>query len=193
MATIVGGLEAEALTEDEIFSLGMSSIVHNGESDEDNEFVAESITEGSLLNLPQTDKEGRQIISWRQFLELGRIGARVDPYALRVVRPGRMGRWTIQASKYLKWYGLGYCHQDDHAGWKNLTGRDAPGAVKSTPKRQTTNAVELEPGVHIYYCRDKYPDCSRFFDNPAGLKVHWNRDHGEVPSMARKRKAVEAS
>lgn len=105
MATMLNGVSAETLTEDEALALGLSTIVHAGQIDPDNYAVNAAL---SSAGLPQVDKEGRPIISFKQYEEIGRVGGRVDNYAIRVMRPGVRGTWIVQASKYLKWYGLGY-------------------------------------------------------------------------------------
>ena len=105
MATMIGDVSAETLTEDEALALGVSTIVHAGQIDPDNYAVSASL---AAAGLPQIDKEGRPIISFKQYEEIGKAGGRVDSYAIRVMRPGTRGTWIVQASKYLKWFGLGY-------------------------------------------------------------------------------------
>lgn len=105
MATMIGDVSAETLTEDEALALGVSTIVHAGEIDPDNYAVNAALASAGV---PQVDKEGRPIISFKQYEEIGRASGRVDGYALRVMRPGARGTWIVQASKYHKWFGLGY-------------------------------------------------------------------------------------
>ena len=102
---MIGDVSAETLTDDEALALGLSSIVHAGQMDPDNYAVNAMLSQGGV---PQVDREGRPIISFRQFEEVSASGGRVDGYAIRVMRPGHRGTWTVQASKYHKWFGLGY-------------------------------------------------------------------------------------
>lgn len=155
---------AETLTEDEALSLGMSTIVHGGVADPDNEFI------DAMLNnpdqAPQQDRDGRPIISYKQYLAMGKTNQRLDNYALRMFRPGSRGVWPIQATKFIKWYGLGY----RPLGEKEATASPAP-------KRPV---VMDESGPTIFFCKDKYPECGRFFDTPKGLQWHWKKDHETV-------------
>ena len=232
MASVLGGLEAEVLSDAEARTLGFETIVHNGEIDPDNSLV-ESLLRGG--EVPAVDKVGRPIISYKQFVEIQSAGGRLDAYALRVKLPGYAGQWLIQASKYIKWFGLGYeavgipvleTHAagalryrleqeligsldfDDDAN-ENQTRRRAEQAVRKARKAIDSEIVQRIEGVEtarrnvhlertgevvrrataaaapadvtIYFCKDKYPDCARFFDTDRGLKWHWRKDHGESP------------
>lgn len=223
MATLIGDVSAETLTEDEALALGISTIVHAGEIDPDNYAVSAAL---QTAGIPQMDKEGRPIISYRQYTEIGKAGGRVDGYALRVLRPGTRGTWIVQASKYLKWFGLGYealgCPPEhthlaaeirrsieaEMASALDLEGLDERQSAKKIEQFINKNAKavaqeisdRMQPrgskrpvrtvqpveaavdtdGITLYYCRDKYPDCKRVFDNDKGLKFHWRKEHEGV-------------
>ena len=221
MATMIGDVSAETLTEDEALALGVSTIVHAGQIDPDNYAVSASLASAGL---PQVDKEGRPIISFKQYEEIGAVGGRVDGYAIRVMRPGARGTWIVQASKYLKWFGLGYeavgsppenTHlgmalrkqiQDELEATVDTEGLDERAAARkieqfihkhsaaiadeiaarmgtkrAAPRRpaKTIQPVEAtgDDSITLFYCRDKYPECKRVFDNEAGLKFHWRKQH----------------
>lgn len=218
MATMIGDVTAETLTDTEALALGVSSIVHGGELDPDNEVVNARLAGGGL---PQTDKEGRPIISYRQYEEISRAGGRLDQYAMRMIRPGYRGTWVIQASKYLKWFGLGYegvgcppekthmasdirrevedelrnqiewaedvseitmqrkAEQFIHKHKEQIAAEIARRMGRTVSKRpvRTVTPVDTSDEITIFYCKDKYPECSRFFDNDKGLKFHWRKDH----------------
>lgn len=221
MATMIGDVSAETLTEDEALALGVSTIVHAGQIDPDNYAVSASLASAGL---PQVDKEGRPIISFKQYEEIGAVGGRVDGYAIRVMRPGARGTWIVQASKYLKWFGLGYeavgsppekTHlaaavrqqvEGELADSVDTDGLDERQSAKKieqfiiknaravseeisrrmgvkTPARRPVRTVEPveaaadTEGITLFYCRDKYPECKRVFDNEAGLKFHWRKQH----------------
>lgn len=167
-----------ALSESEVQELGLSSIVNAGNFDQDNPLMNAIGTP-----LPQTDKVGRQVISYDQYKQLDKIGARMDNYALRMIWPGRAGVNTIQASKFLKWWGLGYRPLgiiDDIAKKRKMVapvGKDG----------------EMPDDVAVYWCREKYEDCPRFFDTQRGLKFHWNRDHGEDGKIAKRRPTAKVN
>ena len=222
MATMIGDVSAETLTEDEALALGVSTIVHAGQIDPDNYAVSAAL---SAAGLPQIDKEGRPIISFKQYEEIGKAGGRVDGYAIRVMRPGTRGTWLVQASKYIKWFGLGYeavgspperTHlgvavrkqvEDELAGTVDVDGLDERatmrkieqfihkhsvaiaeeistrmGVRKVAPRRpaktvQPVDTAADTDSITLFYCRDKYPECKRVFDNEAGLKFHWRKQH----------------
>lgn len=166
--------------------LGLSNIIHAGESDADN-----PVAEFMASNNVQTDRDGRQIISYHQFVEFSRRSVRLDNYAMKMRWPGKRGSRTIQASKYLKWLGAGYIpvgvNADDMENFgAEMQARyayDAEVLGTEFPVRRRTkfNASVPEEAVDltIYRCSDKYADCARFFDSSKGLKTHWGKDHGE--------------
>ena len=235
MATVVDGVTADTLTDDEALALGLSSIVHAGQLDPDNYAVNAAL---STAGLPQLDKEGRPIISYKQYKEIGNAGGRMDGYAMRVMRPGHRGTWLVQASKYLKWFGLGYEAVGGPPEESHLAGeirRQVEGELAATvdtdgsDERQATRKIEQfilkhsksisdeiakrmgrptqakrpvrtaqpiddsddEDAVTIFYCKDKYPDCKRFFDTSKGLNFHWSKDHGERPIKRPKEQVTE--
>lgn len=154
------------LSEEDLQGLGLNSIINGKNFDADNP-IASSMASSVL---PQTDKIGRQIISYKQYLELKKLGARLENYALRMIWPGKNIVNTIQASKLQKWWGLGY--------------RPIGEIQENAKKRKLVPPVQdgaIPEDVDIFWCRDKYPDCGRFFDSQKGLTFHWNRDHGEAP------------
>lgn len=157
------------LSDAESLELGVDPIVDA--SDPDNPTVT------ALGNIPQTDRQGRPVISLKQKEELHANGARLDQYALRMYLPHlpNKGPWLIQASKYLKWFGKGYRSVSDR---------------KPQPKpMRVLHSAEDE--VTIYRCADKYADCKRFFDTQKGLESHWRTEHGEM-NKARARVVASA-
>lgn len=153
-----------AMSEAELQELGLNSIVTAGNLDSNNPMI-----DAIGAPLQSTDKAGRQIVSYKQYQELSKIGARLDNYAIRMVYPGKNTINTIQASKYLKWYGLGY--------------RPLGMLDDVVKKRTITRSVDnvLPEDVQLYFCREKYPDCTRVFDREKGLTSHWKLEHGEAP------------
>lgn len=186
---------AETISEAEALSLGIGAgPIHAGEfSDPDNPLVESFLSDRGL---PQTDKEGRPIISYRQYVELGNMSARMDGYAMLVARVDKAGRWPIQASKYLKWYGLDYCHPDDKEGWNRLLkmyGMLKPQRRGPAPQVGAHPTTAPTPAARtVYECSEKYPDCSRFFDTAEGLKFHWRKDHEGMVVAKRRRPSVVA-
>lgn len=176
--------EAATLSYDEVEALGFSNIVHAGQYEDPDNMIAESMMAG----VPSTDREGRQIISYSQFKRLSKMGHRLDNFAMRMKWPGRQGQRTIQASKYLKWLGAGYIPvgvtEEDLATFSdemiNRYRYDAEMSGNVIKRRKVAPVAEEQgDGVVIYWCKDKYADCTRFFDSSRGLKTHWGRDHGE--------------
>lgn len=182
MSTVVGGLTATRITDEEARAGGLNSnIGPNGMDivpDPDSHLVNMLRQSG----LPQTDKEGRPVISYKQYQDLLKSDVRMDGYVLRVYLPGRQGMYLVQASKYLKWYGRGF----------RPVAERAVQAVRNeeTPARRRAQAEEALPEVTIFYCHDKYPDCTRFFDRKKGLETHWRTEHGEMAT--RRAKAIKA-
>lgn len=164
MAELVSVLDIE-----EAEAMGLANIFHAGQLEEDNPAV-----DYLKANVAMQDRDGRQIISYKQYLELSDIGARLDNYAMRMQWPGSAKVNTIQASKYLKWYGLGYrppALLEEHAR-KQRASREY--------SRDVAVPSSLPEDVTLFFCRDKYSDCKRVFDTQKGLKFHWNKDHGEM-------------
>ena len=180
------------MTEEEVQNeLGFGGIVHAGFSDDDNPTV-DSVLRGKA---PRQDKEGRQIISFRQYKELSRLGHRLDNYAMLMRWPTSTKANPIQASKYLKWYGLGYdavgAPLDETHAYRELVlefkdaGMEEDMAEKRAKAELGGFGTSVIPTVVAdddvrYKCSDKYADCKRFFDNPRGLKMHQLKDHQEV-------------
>lgn len=166
MATVVGPLAAETLSDDEARSIGIDPMMLN--IDPDN-----SAVQGLNDDIPQTDRQGRPVISFSQYLHLQSVNVRLDNYVLRVFHPKVPGKtYLIQASKWLKWYGR---------GWRSISERPQSRAVRQLERS--------EDEVTIYRCSDKYPDCKRFFDTQKSLEAHWRTEHGEM-SKARARAAA---
>ena len=179
------------MSDDEVIAMGMSPIVNDGQlsSPLDNPVVEELLAGGGL---PQTDRAGRPVISFSQYLRLRKQG-NLSNYSLWVERPGSKGAWTIQASKYRKYLSAGYeavGAPDNHRHTVQeliQIGMDARQAVAVVEGRKSKKAapvlVRNDEGdfedTKVYWCREKYPDCKRFYDNPTGLKAHWGKDHGE--------------
>lgn len=176
------------LSDDEVLALGLSSIVSDGQVD-GGDMGFDHIGGG----MPENDGDGRRVVSWEAFGAIQRSGQRVDGLALRVIRPGVMSvrgkTWLIQASKYLKWYGYGYCHPNDLQGMATLTGKPIQKVV-STPKRSVAQ-TETDSDFTVYRCADKYADCTRFFDLKKGLEAHWRLEHG-VNAVKRRRSSATA-
>lgn len=170
---------AQTLSEKDMLDMGFSPVVHAGQVDMDNPLVEAFLSEGA----PQQDREGRQIISWRQFQEMQKRGDRLDNYAMRMYWPGYAGTSPIQATKYHKWYGQGMRAVGDATSVKVVNRlRDA------LNKQIEASSVPLDEGTELFRCTDKYPTCKRFFDSARGLKFHWQKDHGEKIISTRNRK-----
>lgn len=188
-----------SISHEEQLGLGLGSVVHGGEIIDPDSALAMAEQMAKETGLPGRDKEGRPIISYKQYLDLSYANADMSTYALRMTHVKRSGLWTIQASKLQRWWGLGYRPR----GWTpELQGRidavkatlgrrtadDKPrpiGSVldlpevtpmSSTPKR----AITADSDVVVYFCNEKYPDCKRFFDTKRGLSRHWKLDHEGV-------------
>lgn len=135
--------------------------------------------EQAAMGMPSRDKVGRVIISWNQFQEQSRTGANLADYAIRLVRPGKRGVYTGQASKLQKFWGKGYRPLGYNEQAKSV-------AAKTATRPTVAESAPAPDAPKIFFCSDKYPDCTRFFDNPKGLKFHWNQPaekggHGEAP------------
>lgn len=151
------------LTDDEALALGLDPIFGGG--DPDNQMVEAMMASGDL---PVQDKEGRPVISYKQYLDIRKFKGDVSRYAIRVFRTGVPNKtWLVQASKLRKWQSYGY----------TSVGEVVKGV---TPKRRAQPSPNA-PSVKIFYCSDKYPDCKRFFDKEKGLAFHWRKEHGEAP------------
>ena len=188
-----------AMTEQEVLDSGMSPIVTDGQltAPLDNQMVEELIATG---NLPQTDKEGRPIISFSQYQRM-RKKVDLSRYSMWMERPGTKGAWTMQASKYLKHFRNGYeaigapqefRHNIDELMRLGMTPQAAQIAVRASSRIDRAPTVDGGGPIdtrRFFECRDKYPDCERFFDKAEGLRAHWGRDHGE---WAAKRKPSAA-
>ena len=161
-------MDINTLSEEDAHALGLSTVVSGGAIVDPDSMMVEAIIEGG--GLPQTDRDGRPIISFRQYEQLQKADARLDGYALRMTFPGQKGTWPIQASKYLKWYGLGY----------RAIGEEANKPKRTAQRPAPVKAAEV-PDVTVFMCMDKYPDCKRFFDTKRGLEFHWRKEHGEAP------------
>jgi hypothetical protein len=172
--------EIRTLSEEEALDQGLSTSFTNG-ADPDNPMFELDNESG----LPPTDNEGRAVISWRQYQKLRNNPQpfrRLDNYALRVMAQSKQGpvSKTVQASKLLKWWGLGY----RPVGYKEATKQK----VNPAPKRPV-EAVADTPKV--YFCADAYPDCPRFFDTQPGLTFHIKKVHTAAMKPRKARKAAE--
>ena len=197
------------MEEEEIQALGMSSVVHAGQySDDDNPVVSSSVQ-----GIAQQDRDGRQIISFRQFLELTDLGAPLHNYALRIQWPGKNTTQTIIASKYIKWFGIGYRPLGYEELMRDYNKRkraaalvkakleaekraadgldsnediesEAPAIIAKRAddivREKLQEIADAKDEVTVFRCRDKYPDCKRFFDSQRGLGAHWRLDHKEL-------------
>jgi len=193
----VAEITAQVLSDREAESMGMGTIVNGGQiaSPVDNVMVEEMIASGTL---PQTDKEGRPIISFSQYQRLRKKG-NLSNYSMWMERPGTRGAYTMQASKYMKfyrkgWEAVGATPVDRHSVADlvdiGMSASAAQMAVQSrTPVAKRAAPQSVDNGLTMFRCNDKYPDCGRFFDNRKGLQLHWNKDHGEVASLSRKKVA----
>ena len=177
-------VSAQTLSPAEVEELGLSNIIHEGEMEAmDNPLVEAMMKRGAA---PTTDKAGRPILSYRQYIEVKKSGARMDNYAMLMRWPGKSVVQPMQASKFLKYLGMGYIpvgvSEKDLLGFsddlkeKYAYDAEVRGLTYSKPARKT-ESVDNE--VTIYRCSDKYPDCERFFDRVRGLSWHWKKDHSE--------------
>lgn len=192
------------MEEAEVQAMGLNSIIHAGA-------VEDNIAVNAILSgqTPQQDKEGRQIISYRQFQELSSRGSRLADYAMWMHWPGDTKGRIVQASKFLKWYGLGWEPvggpvEQTHAFRAAVVelqeaGLDGDTAVMEAKNRfnraqeriranRQVSVLTPDQDANIFFCKDKYEDCPRFFDNQKSLTFHWNKDHGEIPSLRKSKK-----
>ena len=166
-------VDVKVLTEGEVRDLNIPSIMSgNNFADPDN-YIVDTEQSGSVA---QQDRDGRQIISYRQYKELSAKGSRLDNYAVRMYWPNRSGSWPIQASKYHKWFGLGY----------RPVGEVSEAAKVRMELRAEGMEETAESDRKFFECKTKYPTCERFFDSAKGLKTHWGRDHGEWSMKSKK-------
>ena len=166
------------------------------------------------VNAPRYDGRGRDIISYRQFRQLQERDADMRKYALDMHIAGRANsRVVLPASKYLKHWSQGYeivgADVEETHLFSDLRRRfqlrgmeheDACDAARKAIAQQRLGQAPRAPAIQveaeelgdvtIYWCRDKYPDCNRFYDNERGLKFHWRNDHGEAPIGKHRPKAV---
>ena len=163
--------------------------------------LVESILTGN--NAPRYDSRQRLVISYRQYKELQERDAQMSQYALEMTLPSKPHvRQLVPASKYLKYWGqglevVGAPLEETHVFADTLRrlrlrGVEQEEAIKQTREaiatrnRKAHNPVELPSAnlpedVTIFWCKDKYPNCTRFYDNARGLQFHWRNDHGEAP------------
>lgn len=173
-------LDVETVSIEEAEAAGLPSIVHGGMIDADNSAV-EALWQGNAP--PQQDRDGRQIISYKQYKELLKRNAPLHNYAMRMVWPGQRRVQTIQASKFHKWWGYGYIPvgitAEDVRGMSEEAQQrfKAAGFVESVKVSREGNLEEVE--TVIFRCKDTHPECKRFFDSEKGLKTHWRLDHKE--------------
>lgn len=154
------------LTDEEIQAWGLENLVDKGAPDN-------PIVDAMLRGEGRTDPRGRPIISYRQYLEMMASGQRLDNYML--VMQGPTGKGLVQASKFQKWFGEGFrppelLAQAEKAATK-LTEKQAMVAERDRP------TVVGKDQVQIYPCRDKYPECPRFFDTPKARQTHYGLEH----------------
>lgn len=159
--------EAEALNAEIEGQLGFASGNMAGDSSGDLSPIVRPINDNAsveaLLQAAKrfedaTDSRSRPIISYRQFRMLEALGARLDGFALRMRGP--MGEGPVQASKYLKFFGMGYRPVEAYAP-------DGKEAAK-------------DEGPMLYWCSDKYPECGRFFDSERSRSTHWGLEHKRI-------------
>lgn len=179
------------IPEPELQEMGLSSIVHLGQFDDPDNPTVETVLRGKA---PRQDKDGRQIVSYKQYKELSKMGHRLDNYSMLMRWPGSMKTNPVQASKFLKWFGAGYDAvgapvEETHAFRDLVVEFKEMGLEEDEAKKRAlaelgsygqavqTSMSTPRPDVVAYYCREKYPDCGRFFDNPRGLMIHQKKDH----------------
>ena len=179
----------------------------------DNPLVAAILT-GE--NMPRYDGRGRLVISFRQYTELQKRNAMMSQYSLEMTLPSKPNvRTLLPASKYLKHWGNGYevvgaPLEETHAYADTLRrlrlrGVEQDEAIAETRRliaardrvAQAPRTLPVESSipedVTLFFCRDKYPDCKRVFDNTRGLQFHWRNDHGEAPIGRHKAKFAAAA
>jgi hypothetical protein len=151
--------------------------------------------------MPRYDARGRLVISFRQYNELQERNAQMSQYSLEMCLPSKPHvKQLVPASKYLKFWGNGYeCVnaplEETHVyadtlrrlRLRGMEQNEAIAEVKrliATRNRRAETPVfapEPQESIHAFFCKDKYPDCTRFFDTERGLKFHWRNEHGEAP------------
>lgn len=162
---------------------GLSTIVHSGETDPDNSLV-DMLWSGNAA--PQQDRDGRQIISYKQYKEFLKRGGRLDNYAMRMTWPGSRRVQMIQATKFHKWWGYGYIPvgitKEEIRGMSEEAQLrfKAAGMLENVKVSSDGGTLEDAETV-IFRCNSdsKYPECRRFFDSSKGLAAHRRLDHKE--------------
>ena len=192
-------IKIQALSIEESVDAGFMPFTNTGGDTNDNPLV-ESILTGT--NAPRYDARQRLVISFRQYHDLQERNAQMSQYALEMTLPSKPHlRQLVPASKYLKYWGQGLevvgapveethvfadavrrlrlrgVEQDDAIA----QARAAIAAQKRRVTAQELPEASLPEDVTIFWCRDKYPNCNRFYDNARGLNFHWRNDHGEAP------------
>ena len=184
-----------ALGIEESIDAGLRPFVSNGYENP----LVDSILTG--VDMPRYDARGRLVISFRQYNELHERNALMSQYSLEMVLPSKPHiKQLVPASKYLKFWGNGYecvnapLHEThvyaDTLRRLRLRGMEQEDAIKETmrlinernrPRERINIDTPEQEKIHAFFCRDKYPDCTRFYDTERGLKFHWRNDHGEAP------------
>lgn len=185
----------------ESIDAGLKPFTDTGHDPNDNPLV-ESLLTGR--NAPRYDARGRLVISFRQYKELQDRNAQMSGYALEMTIPSKPHiRQIVPAAKYLKHWGNGmevvgapleethvYADTLRYLRMQGLEQGEAIAKVKKliADRNRVAQAPTVLPAesnlpddVTLFFCRDKYPDCKRVFDNARGLSFHWRNDHGEAP------------
>lgn len=115
---------------------------------------------GLLAGPINRDDSGRILITWGQYQMIAARGDRLDHFCLQMNGPGGTGR--VQASKLQKWWGLGY----RPVGW-----------TEPEPQPAAPAPAAPAPAPTVYYCRDRFPDCPRFFDSEEARLAHQRSAH----------------
>lgn len=155
------------------------------------------------IDVPRYDSRGHLVISYRQYVELQARDAMMSQYAIEMVLPSKPHvKQLVPASKYLKFWGNGFEPVNppleethvyaDTLRRLRLRGVEQDEAIRQTRKMisDRKRAVEVQTRSPLddnadtpkaFFCKDKYPDCDRFFDKQRGLAFHWRNEHGEAP------------
>lgn len=147
--------DAKVLTEEEIAELGLQNLFEGPTP---------------VVNTLKTGRDSKyrdgDVITYDQFRALDAIGASLENKWLRMKGPTGIG--LALASKYQKWHGMGY------EPLEVAERREKDAATQASSDKYFTR---LEEKVSVFYCSQKYPNCSRFFDSAKALETHWGMTH----------------
>ena len=128
------------------------------------------------------DRMGRDIISFNEYNRLREQGYSLSGMMMRVVYPPVGSIHLVEASKLTKWTNGrdGYVVLEEWQRRKSTEKRLETRAEEKGNlnwKDQTGNILFDGEKYPIFFCKDKYPECDRYFDSPAARVSHWGLHH----------------